>query len=77
MSKLNLALKIVAFIIVALGLTCIINQAMVATLQPIILVLLAVLLCLYVVKNFKQKNIAGMITIMMFAVFGIIIYFFR
>ena len=67
----------IAFIIVVLIILGISNQAMLVTIQPIILGLLVLMLILYAYTKFKQKNVAGMVTIIMLAVFSVIIYLFR
>ncbi len=77
MDTIQKIIRGIAFIIVVLIIAGITNQAMLVTIQPIILVLLVAMLLLYSYKKFKQKNIAGMVTIVMLAVFVIIIFLFK
>jgi len=76
MNKLEIAMKMIGCVVVALIFVGLFNLPMMETLIPFILVGAAITLALYVINAFKTKNYGRMITILILAGFiGVILIY--
>ena len=77
MNKLNLLMKAVGALVVALIFWGIFNREMMPFLTPFILIGTAAVLVLYVINAFKTKDLAKIATILIFVVFALIAVYFK
>ena len=77
MNNLDKAIKIIGVVVVALIAIGMVNQSFLASAMPVILGGVAVMLVLYVVNAFKNKNMASVFTILLLVVFILTVFWFR
>ena len=77
MTKLDLLIKIVGAVVVALIFWGIFSPQVMPILTPAILAGTAAVLALYIINAFKKKNYAKIATILIVTIFVVIVAFYR